>query len=320
MRAAVYYQYGPPEVIRIEEFPKPVPKDGEVLIRVFATTVNRTDCAILRARPFIMRFFTGLTKPRNPVLGTDFAGMVEAIGDHVKDFKVGDKVFGFGDQGIKSQAEFMICNRKHAIAHMPSNCSFQQAAAASEGTHYAINFINKVKLEKGQKVLVHGATGAIGSALVQLLIYYGTEVTATGNTKNVDLIKSLGAYQVIDYEKQDFTKLNQTFDYVFDAVGKSTFGKCKALLKSNGVYISSELGPRSENLFFSLFGLVSKGKKVKFPFPSDINASLILIKKLIEEGKFTPLIDREYSLEEISKAYSYVESGQKTGNVVINIK
>ncbi|MCL6258840.1 NAD(P)-dependent alcohol dehydrogenase [Aquiflexum sp. TKW24L] len=202
---------------------------------------------------------------------------------------------------------------------MPKNVSFQQAAASAEGVHYAINFINKVKLKAGQRVLVNGASGSIGSAMVQLLVYYGLEVTATSNSACMDWISSKGIHLVIDYEKEDFTKLEETFDYVFDAVGKSTFGKCKPLLKENGIYISSELGPKAQNPILSLLGLVKSGKKVKFPFPHDIKGSLEMIKRITEEGKFDPLIDKEYALPDISEAYTYVETGQKSGNVILNI-
>ncbi|MCH6198816.1 NAD(P)-dependent alcohol dehydrogenase [Aquiflexum sp. LQ15W] len=319
MKAAVYYQYGPPELIQVKEIPKPIPKDDEVLVRVHVTTVNRTDCAILRAYPFVMRFFTGLTKPNNPVLGTDFAGMVEGLGKSVKGFKIGDRIFGFTDQGMGSQAEYLVCRTEKFISHMPKNISFQQAAASIEGAHYAINFINKVKLEKGQRAFVNGASGAIGSALVQLLKYQGLHITATGSHKNLGLIASLGVDNVIDYESEDFKSIGETFDYVFDAVGKSSFGECKPLLKPTGTYISSELGPKNQNPILALLTPLAGGKQVKFPFPSDIKASLAMVKKMIEEGKFTPLMDREYSLSDISKAYAYVETGQKTGNVTINL-
>jgi NADPH:quinone reductase-like Zn-dependent oxidoreductase len=319
IKAAVYYQYGSPEVIQVKDIPKPSPQDGEILVRVHATTVNRTDCAILRAHPFIMRFFTGLTKPSNPVLGTDFAGMVEEVGKSVEGFKIGDRVFGFNDQGMSSQAEYLVGKTGTFISHMPKNVSFQQAAASIEGGHYAINFINKVSLKKGQRAFVNGASGAIGSALVQLLKYHGLHVTATCTYKNLGWISSLGVDNVIDYEKEDFTLIGETFDYVFDAVGKSSFGECKPLLNPTGTYISSELGPKNQNPILALVTPLTKGKQVKFPFPSDIKTSLAIVKKLMEEGKFTPLIDREYSLKEISKAYRYVETGQKTGNVTVNL-
>lgn len=319
MKAAVYYEYGNPDVIRVEDLTKPVPADNEILIRVLVTTVNRTDCARLRAVPFIMRFFTGLTRPSNPVLGTDFAGVVEEVGRSVTAFRIGDQVFGLNDQGMGSQAEFMVCGNFKFISHMPKSASFRQAAASAEGAHYAINFINKVKLEKDQRVFVHGASGAIGSAMVQLLKYQGLHVTATCSHKNLGLVASLGVDQVIDYEKEDFRAIGETFDYVFDAVGKSTFGECKVLLKPTGTYISSELGPKNQNPLLALVTPLTGGKQVKFPFPYDIKESLSLIKKMMEEGKFEPLIDREYSLADIAKAYAYVETGQKTGNVIINL-
>jgi NADPH:quinone reductase-like Zn-dependent oxidoreductase len=266
-----------------------------------------------------MRFFTGLVKPSNPVLGTDFAGVIESFGKSVSGFNIGDKVFGFNDQGMKSQAEFMVCNEKGTISHIPNNASFQQVAACAEGAHYAINFINKVKLEKGQRAFVNGASGAIGSALVQLLKYHGLYVAATSSQKSLDLVASLGVDHIIDFEKEDFTAIGETFDYVFDAVGKSTFGKCKTLLKPNGIYISSELGPWAQNIFFSLLGLIKSGKKVKFPFPHDVRGSLAMVKKLMEEDKFKPFIDKEFTLADISKAYTYVETGQKSGNVIVNV-
>lgn len=319
MKAAVYYEYGNPDVIRVEDLTKPVPADNEILIRVLVTTVNRTDCARLRAVPFIMRFFTGLTRPSNPVLGTDFAGVVEEVGRSVTAFRIGDQVFGLNDQGMGSQAEYMVCGNFKFISQMPKSASFRQAAASAEGAHYAINFINKVKLEKDQRAFVHGASGAIGSAMVQLLKYHGLHVTATCSHKNLGLVASLGVDHVIDYEKEDFRAIGQTFDYVFDAVGKSTFGECKVLLKPTGTYISSELGPKNQNPLLALVTPLTGGKQVKFPFPYDIKESLSLIKKMMEEGKFEPLIDREYSLADIAKAYAYVETGQKTGNVIINL-
>ena len=202
---------------------------------------------------------------------------------------------------------------------MPENCSYAQAAASAEAAHYAYNFINKVNLKPGQKVLVNGATGGIGSAAVQMLTQMGIQVTAVVNTKNLELVKSLGANQVIDYTKEDFTKDTEKYDFIFDAVGKSTFGKCKHLLKPNGIYISSELGPGAQNPFLALFTPMMGGKKVIFPLPSDIKGSLVYIKNLIELGKFKPVIEKEYPLEEIAEAYRYVASGQKTGNVVINL-
>lgn len=317
MKAAIYRNYGPPNVLRIEEALKPIPKDKEVLIRVYATTVNRTDSAMLQAKPAIMRLFTGLVTPTNPILGTDFAGMVEAVGKEVKSFKPGDRVFGLKDNGLSSHAQYMVFSEEDAMARLPDSLNFEQGAACLEGAHYAYNFVNKVDIHPGDKVVINGATGAIGSALVQLVKYLGAEVTAVCNTSNMALIKSLGADHLIDYTKEDFTQRQENYHFVFDAVGKSTFGKCKKILLPKGIYISSELGPYTQNPFLALITPLLGGKKVKFPVPSDCKTSLMYIKKLIEEGKFKAVIDRSYFYPEIAKAYTYVETGMKTGNVII---
>ncbi|MES2732025.1 MAG: NAD(P)-dependent alcohol dehydrogenase [Bacteroidota bacterium] len=320
MKAAIYEKYGSPSVLQIKQVEKPIPKDNEVLIRVYATTVNRTDCAMLRAKPFIMRFFTGLLKPNKPILGTDFAGKIEVVGKDVTLFKVGDKVFGLDDSGLSSHAQYMTLSEDKALATIPDNITYEQAAASLEGAHYAYNFINKVTLTSGQKVLVNGATGAIGSAAVQLSKYFGAEVTAVCNTKNIDLAKSIGADKVIDYTKEDFTTSNKKYAFVFDAVGKSSFAKCKPLLESGGVYISSELGSMVQNPFLALITPIMGNKKVIFPIPTDCKRSVLFIKKLTEEGKFQAVIDRKYPLEGIAEAYIYVETGEKTGNVVITLE
>lgn len=319
MKAILHEKYGGPDVLKLQEMEKPVPAPNQILVKVHASTVNRTDCAILRAKPFIMRFMNGLFVPKIQIPGTDFSGEVEAIGAEVKDYKIGDKVFGFNDLGLASKAEFLIINEDGPFSKIPESISFEQAAASLEGVHYAYNFINKVELKQGDNILVNGATGAIGSAMVQLLKYFGTSVTAVGNTKNLDLMRSMGADKVVDYTKEDFTKLKDPFNYVFDAVGKSTFSKCKPILKSSGIYISSELGPYIQNPFLALITSRSNGKKVKFPFPSDICASIRFIKKLMAEGKYQAVIDRTYALDEIKEAYRYVEAGEKTGNVVIKM-
>ena len=326
MKAIVYTQYGSPDVLHIKEVQKPEPKENEILVRVRATSVNRTDCANLRAKPFIMRFTMGLFKPKKIIMGTEFAGDVVEVGDGVTSFGVGDKVFGFDDTVLSSYAEYLVIPANKGVSTMPKNSTYQQAGACIEGAHYAYNIINKVDLVKGDKVLVNGASGGIGSATVQLLKYYGADITAVCNTKNMELVKSLGAVRIIDYTKEDFTKDQEKYDYVFDSVGKSTFGKCKSLLKPGGVYISSELGPWSQNLLYSLisgiFGSLPgyAGKKVRFPYPPNIKRSVLLVKKLVEEGKFKPVIDRSYPLEQVADAFRYVEKGQKTGNVSIIVR
>ena len=326
MKASTYKKYGSPGVLELEDLEKPTPKDNEVLIKIYATTVNRTDCAMLRAKPWIMRLLTGLVNPKDPILGTDFAGLIEGVGNHVKTFKIGDKVFGFEDSGLNSHAQYLTLSENKAFAIIPEETSYKEAAACIEGAHYAYNMINKVKLKRGDEVLVNGATGAIGSALVQLLKYFGANITAIANTKNLDLIKSLGANRVIDYTKEDFTLQDRTYNFIFDAVGKSSFPSCKRLLHRDGVYISSELGFMAQNLFFALStGVIGKltgrsaHKKVIFPIPYDCKRSVLLIKKLMEEGKFKPVIDRQYPLERIAEAFTYVEKGEKTGNVIITM-
>lgn len=321
MKAVVCAKYGSPDVLKLKEVAKPTPKDNEVLIKIQATTVNRTDCALLRAKPFFSRFFTGLFKPRKKIPGTEFAGIIEAVAKNVSSFKVGDRVFGFHDNdGSGPQAQYMTISEDKALATIPKDTTYEQAAASTEGAHYAYNFINKVPLKRGQKVLVNGATGAIGSAAVQLLKYFGAEVTAVCGTKNIELVRSLGAGRVIDYKKEDFTKEDKKYDYVFDTVGKSSFRKCKPLLLRGGVYISSDLGYMAQNLFLPFTTRIIGSRKVIFPLPTDLKGSVLLIKKLIRKGKFKAVIDRKYPLEQIVEAYRYVEKGQKIGNVVITVE
>ncbi|GJQ61372.1 MAG: NADPH:quinone oxidoreductase [Melioribacteraceae bacterium] len=320
MQAAVHYKYGPPEVISIKDVEKPVPAKDELLIKVYAATVNRTDCGWLFGEPPIIRLFAGLLKPKYPITGTDFAGIVEETGKEISNFKVGDRVFGFDDTCVLSHAQYMVIKSAKGIATIPEKVSFEQAAASIEGAHYAYNFITKFNLREGDEVLLNGASGAIGSAGLQLLKYFGAYVTAVTETKNVALVKSLGADEVIDFTQHDFTKTSKKYDYVFDAVGKSSFDSCKPILKERGIYLSSELGDKSENIFLALRSKIYGKKKVIFPFPSDVPRSIALIRQLLEEGKFKPVIDRVYQLEEIVEAFNYVASGKKTGNVVLALQ
>lgn len=319
MRAVINTEYGPPEVVQLMEVDKPVPKDNEVLIKVYATTVNRTDCGFRSAEYFISRVFSGLFKPKYKTLGNEFAGEIQEIGNNTKSFDIGDKVFGYNDKTFGAHAEFMTIAENEAITTMPIHFTYEEAAPITEGGHYALCDIRAAKVKEGQNVMVHGATGAIGSAAVQLLKYFGAKVTAVCNTENVALIKSLGADTVIDYTKQDFTKTAQTFDFVFDAVGKSSFGKCKPILNKKGIYISTELGKNSENIFLALLTPIFGNKKVLFPIPTISKEDVIFLKELVETGKYKPVIDRQYKLEQIVEAYKYVETGQKTGNVVITL-
>lgn len=319
MKAAIYTHYGPPEVIQILNVPKPWPKDDEVLIKVQATTVNRTDCGFRSANYFVVRFFSGLINPKNAILGCEFSGEIEAVGSAVTSFHPGDKVFGFNDKTWGGHAEYMTMPEDGPIATMPSNVSFEEAAPICEGAHYALCDLRAAKTGSGQQVLINGASGGIGSAAVQLARYFGAEVTAVCNTKNLELVKSLGATKVIDYITEDFTSQNHTFDLIFDAVGKSSFGQCKPILKGNGIYVSTELGPRYENPFLALRSPYSSGKRVIFPLPTISKNDVVFLKELVENGYFKPVIDHKYPLEQIVEAYRYVETGQKTGKVVITV-
>jgi NADPH:quinone reductase-like Zn-dependent oxidoreductase len=320
MKAAVQTRYGPPEVVRISEVVKPTIKDNEVLVNVHATTVNRTDCACRAARPFFMRLFTGLTQPRATVLGNEFAGTVEAVGSSVTSFKAGDRVFGYNEGPFGAHAEFMSIPQDGSLATIPANVTYEQAAPSTEGSHYALSHIRAAKIHSGQDVLVYGATGAIGSAAVQLVKSLGAKVTAVCDTDSLDLVRGLGADKVVDYTADDFTKDEQKYDVVLDSVGKSSFGQCRRLLKPGGIYLSSELGPLAQNPFLALIAPLYRGKKVMFPIPKHDQKMMGYLRDLIESGEFKPLIDRTYRLDQIVEAYRYVETGQKIGNVVISLE
>jgi NADPH:quinone reductase-like Zn-dependent oxidoreductase len=290
-----------------------------VLVKVHATTVNRTDCGLRAAEPFVNRFFTGLIRPRVTVLGNEFAGEVEAVGSGVTSFEVGDRVFGYNGSRFGAHAEYLAIPEDGSVATMPANVTFEEAAPSTEGSHYALSLIRKAKIRSGQGVLVNGATGAIGSAAVQLLRRLGADVTAVCDTEHVELVRGLGAGRVIDYTAEDFTKDEQTYDVVLDAVGKSSFGRCERLLKPGGIYLSSDLGPLSLNPILALITPLFGGKRVMFPIPRDDQETVRYFKGLVESGEFKPLIDRRYPLDQIVQAYRYVETGQKIGNVVISV-
>jgi NADPH:quinone reductase-like Zn-dependent oxidoreductase len=320
MKAAVRSKYGLPGDLTVKELDIPTPSDNEVLIKVHATTVNRTDCHVLSGQPFPMRLFTGLFNPRSSIIGSDFTGQIEAVGSTVRSFKTGEKIMGFGGVlGCGSHAQYFTLPETKAIRAMitmPGNISYEGAAACLEGAFYAASVILGLKPKPGQKALVYGATGAIGSSYVQFLKYYGVYVTAVCRGENSALVRSLGADKVIDYETKDFTKDSEQYDFVFDAVGKSSFFKCKPLLKKNGIYTSSG---GFENLFLIFITPLLGGKKVVFPRPKRITAGLNFIKDLIEKERFKPVIDRKYPLGEIVEAYRYVATGQKIGNVIITM-
>jgi len=319
MKAAVYKKYGPPEVVKLEEVEKPTPRSNEVLVKVYAATVNRTDCGFRSAEYFVSRFFSGLFKPKYRILGNEFAGIIEAIGKDVKLLNAGDKVFGYNDAKFGAHAEYLTIAETDAITTIPDGVTFEQAAPITEGAHYALCDIRAAMIKSGNNVMIYGASGAIGSAAVQLVKYFGATVTAVCNTQNVEVVRSLGADQVIDYLTQDFTKTDQKFDFIFDAVGKSSFRQCKPLLRNKGIYISTELGKNSENIFLALFTPFLGRKKVLFPLPTIKKEDVVFLKELVESGRYKPLVDRSYPLDKIVDAYKFVETRQKVGNVVITL-
>jgi NADPH:quinone reductase-like Zn-dependent oxidoreductase len=327
MRAAVHTSYGPPDVVRIAEVDKPTAEDNQVLVKVHATTVNRTDSGFRAGKPFIVRLITGLVRPKVTVLGNEFAGTVEAVGRGVTSFAVGDRVFGYSglQHGSRfgAHAEYLAMPEDGSLATMPANVTYEQAAPSTEGAHYALSMIRTAKIRRGDDVLVYGATGAIGSAAVQLLKSLGAHVTAVCGTGQVELVKGLGADRVIDFTAEDFTKDEQTYDVVLDAVGKSSFFRCRRLLRPGGVYLSSDGGPLNQNLVLVLVSPlvgVFGGKKVLFRVPRDDQEMVRYFKELLETGELRPLIDRRYPLDQIVEAYRYVETGQKIGNVVISVE
>ena len=320
MKAALYKEYGSADVIHIGDLPKPVAGDTDMIIRVYSSTVNRTDAGFRSAEYVISRFWSGLLRPKNPVLGCEYAGIVESVGSRVTEFAPGDRVFGYNDERFGGNAEYVLAKQTDAVVKIPEGISFDTAACISEGAHYALGNIRAAGIQKGDNVLVYGATGAIGSAAVQLLNYFGVRVTAVCSTPHVELVKKLGADEVVDYTAVDFTDTNQRFKLVFDAVGKSSFGQTKKLLLPNGVYISTELGKNGENVWKALWGKITGGRRILFPIPVTSKADIQFLADRVAEGSFLPLIDRVYPFEDIREAHRYVSSGQKVGNVVVRVR
>jgi NADPH:quinone reductase-like Zn-dependent oxidoreductase len=324
MRAVVYDTYGPPDVLRLEEVERPVPKEDDVLVRVHATTVNRSDVHIREANrrgglavTFLSRMVSGLRRPRQPILGSEFAGEVVAAGAAVKEFAIGDRVFGSTGLRFGAHAEFVCVRESRRIAHMPAGMSFEQAAPICDGALNALMCLKVADLRKGRRILIYGASGAIGTAGVQLARYYDADVTAVCSTKNLELVKSLGADRVIDYTKEDFTKNGQTYHVIFDAVGKHSFKRSRDSLEPGGVYLPTD---GAENLVLALWPSRAGDKRVVFQIPPrQTKQDVLFLKELVEAGKFRPVIDRCYPLEDVIEATRYVETERKTGNVVLTV-
>ena len=316
MRAVVHDRYGPPEVLRLEEVERPIPKEGEVLVKVHATSVTRSDCGMRGAEPFFTRVFTGLRRPKQRTLGMELAGVVESVGADVTEFEVGDEVFGVRSG---ANAEFVCVREKGALAHKPGGTTFEEAAAVCDGAIIALACLRKADPLQGRSILIYGASGAIGTAAVQLAKHFGAHVTAVCNTKNLELVRALGADELVDYLHEDFTKNGNAYDVVFDAVGKHSFRRCRRSLEPGGIYIETDLGFMWHVPLLALLTRWLGDKRVTLPIPKYTQENVVFVKKLIEAGEFRAVIDRSYPLEDVVEATKYVETGQKSGNVVLTV-
>ncbi len=313
MRAIVHDRYGPPDVLRLEDVERPVPKEDEVLVRIHATTVNRTDCGVRSATPFVVRFFAGLRRPKRRILGMEFAGEVEAVGAAVTDFAVGDRVFGI--RGAGAHAEFVSVRESGPLAHMPDGSSFEEAAAVPDGACITLSCLRAEDLAKGRSILVYGASGSVGTACVQLARHFGADVTAVCTTKNLELVRGLGAHRAIDYTREDFTRNGETYDVVFDAFGKLSFRRARGSLKPGGTFVATD-GFR--NLVHAVWTRLGN-RKLRFGIAKYRKRDVLFLRELLETGRYRAVIDRRYPLEDVVEATRYVETGQKTGNVILTV-
>jgi NADPH:quinone reductase-like Zn-dependent oxidoreductase len=323
MKAVVATKYGSPDVLRLKEVEKPTPKDNEVLVRIIATPATTADSMMRKGPGLVGRIFTGLRGPRTKIPGSIFAGEIEATGKDVQGFKAGDQVFGESGLDAGCYAEYKCLPEDGALADKPANMTFEEAAAVVEGALTALAFLrDKGRIQSGQRVLINGASGSVGTAAVQLAKYFGADVTGVCSTTNLEMVTSLGASTVVDYTREDFTNTGQTYDIIFDTVGKSSFSRCKGSLTPNGVYLSTFLGLPIllQTLWTSKIG--SKRAIITFAGlrpPREKTKDLVLLKELIEAGKIKSVIDKCYPLEQIAEAYRYVDRGHKAGNVVITV-
>ena len=317
MKATVYSEYGTPEVLQLKEVEKPAPGDNEILVRIKATAVNSGDVRLRKADPFAVRFIFGLIRPRIHVLGSVFSGEIESVGTQVSLFKVGDQVFGHTDMRFGAYAEYISLPEEGSLALKPANISHKEAAAIPFGGVAALHFIKKARIQPGQKVLVVGASGAVGSAAVQLAKSFGAIVTGVCSTANIALVKSIGADKVIDYTKEDFTRNGETYDVIFDAVKAISVSRSVKSLHKNGIMILSAAG--MAEMLQGMWISMTSSKKVLTGVISHAAADIIVLKGLIEAGKFKPVIDKTFPLEQIAEAHAYVEKGHKKGNVAIEV-
>ena len=321
MKAVVYEKYGPPDVLQLKEVVKPVPEDNEVLIKIHATTVTKYDCwtrscTAPTGMGLVSRISGGFRKPKKTIIGTELAGEIESVGKDVKRFKEGDQVFAFSGM-LGTYAEYICLPEEGALAIKSTNMSYEEAAAVPYGGLTALHFLRKGNIQSGQKVLIFGASGGVGNNAVQLAKYFGAEVTGVCSTTKLEMVKSLGADKVIDYTKEDFTKSGETYDVIFDTVGKSSVSGCKRSLKKKGFYIFTTFG--LPKLVQILWLSITSSKKVSIGLLKERAEDLIFLKELIETGKIRVVINRTYPLEQTAEAHSYVENGRAKGKVVITL-
>ncbi|UCH63139.1 MAG: NAD(P)-dependent alcohol dehydrogenase [Fidelibacterota bacterium] len=331
MKAMVYTKYGPPEVLQLKEVEKPAPRDNEILIRVFATTVNYGDIVArnfvnIPTREFHMplallfptRVFFGFRKPRITILGAELAGEIESVGKDVTLFREGDQVFGYRGQSMGANAEYLCMPEDGMVGIKPANMTHEEAACVPYGGIMALSLLRKVNVQQGQRVLINGASGGIGSFAVQLAKYYGSEVTGVCSTPRLEYVEALGADKVVDYTKEDFTQSGETYDLIFDILGKSTFSRCKNSLKPNGRYLlaSFKTGKILQMLVTSIMG----SRKVICAMASETQEDMVLLKELAEAGNIKTIIDRTYPLEQAAEAHKYYEQGRKQGRIVITLE
>jgi NADPH:quinone reductase-like Zn-dependent oxidoreductase len=321
VRAVVCDRYGPPEVLRLADVERPVPRQDQILVRVHATTVTRTDCEFRQAKPFVGRFVTGLVRPKWKVFGYEFAGEVAAIGADVSEFAVGDKVFGvnagLGRDNFGAHAEYVCVASSAPLAHKPANVTFEQAAAVCDGAILALGCLRPAGVKKGTAILVYGASGSVGTAAVQLATHFGAEVTAVCGAGSAEAVRSLGAQEVIDYERDDFTRNGKRYDAVYDAVGKLSFARCRGSLRHGGYYLTTD---GLQNVALAAWTRRFGDTTVVFPIPPQYaKDDVAFLAGLLEAGSYRAVIDRRYPLEQVVEAARYVETGQKLGNVVLTV-
>jgi NADPH:quinone reductase-like Zn-dependent oxidoreductase len=317
MRAVVHDVYGPPEVLRLETVEPPEPADDEVLVRVHATTVTRTDCGLRSARPFFIRIFTGIRRPKHRIVGMEFAGEVVDVGSAVTAFEVGDEVFGV--KGFGANADLVCVREGGPVARKPVELTFEEAAAVSDGACSARSCLRQAGVREGQRIVVYGASGSIGSAAVQIAKALGAHVTAVCNGKNVELVRALGPDEVVDYEREDFAKKGVTYDLVFDAVGKNSFRRCRRALRPGGTYMTTDGGFMWHAPLLALVTKWVGDKRVRLGIAKYAKDDVLFLKGLIESAQYKAVIDRRYPLEDVVDATRYVETEQKTGNVVLTV-